>query len=225
MNEPTRKTLTLTLGYQAFLALLIFGSAGTLRYWQGWVYWTLFGVTSVATALYFTRTDPALVERRLKVGPTAEPRPIQRWIQTVTSLSLLTIYIVAGLDRRFGWSTMPAAMAWVGNALVVGSNLAIFLVLRANSYAAATIRVETGQPVISTGPYAIVRHPMYAAATIMFLETPFALGSYRALWPAVLVVAAMMVRLLDEEKVLSAELPGYDEYRRKVRWRIFPFVW
>jgi len=225
MTRLTRKALTTSLGFQAFLALLIFASAGTVHYWQGWLYWATFGVASIATALYFARTDPALMERRMRIGPTAEVRPVQRLIQAATSLLLFAMYVVAGLDRRFGWSSMPAALVWCGNGLVVVSILAIVPVFRANSYAAATVKVETGQPVISTGPYAIVRHPMYAAAAIMFLATPFALGSYRALPAAALIVPAMVVRLLDEEKALSAELPGYDEYRRKVRWRLIPFVW
>lgn len=207
------------------LSLCLFVPAGSLRYREAWAYLALFGACSAAITLYLQRNDPVLLRRRAVAGPTAEAERSQRLVQAVASLAFVSIFVLAGLDHRLGWSRVPALLIAAGGALVVLGFAVVFLTFRENSYTSATIEAAKGQPVVDTGPYAVVRHPMYAGALLMLLGTPPSLGSYWAL-PAVLVLAAAIVaRLLLEERFLSRRLPGYDAYRRAVRYRLVPFVW
>jgi protein-S-isoprenylcysteine O-methyltransferase Ste14 len=211
--------------FQIALALMILLPAWSLAYWQGWLYWLLFGAACVIITLYFLRHDRALIERRMQAGPGAETEPRQKLILTFASGALIAMYIVSPLDCRFGWSIVPAWLALVGDALVVLSFYGFFLAFRANAFAAATVRVESEQRVISSGAYAFVRHPMYTAALALFLGTPLALGSLWGLVPAALLCAAIVLRLLDEENYLMRNLPGYTDYQRRVRTRLVPYVW
>jgi protein-S-isoprenylcysteine O-methyltransferase Ste14 len=207
------------------MAGVLFVSAGTVRYWHAWVYLLLFFGLSAALTMDLLRRDPALLERRMKGGPAAEPRPIQRFIMLVASMAFLSLLVVPGLDFRFGWSHVPVAGVILGDVMFVIGFGFIGRVYRENTYTAATIRVEEGQCVISTGPYAVVRHPMYASALLYLIGTPLALGSY---WGFVALIAFMPIlvwRLLDEERVLAHELPGYLEYQERVRKRLIPGVW
>jgi protein-S-isoprenylcysteine O-methyltransferase Ste14 len=207
------------------MCALLFGSAGTIRYWQAWVYVTIFVVASVPTSVYLMKKDPALLARRMRGGPMFEKEDTQRIIMTFTSLGFIAILVVPGLDRRFGWSTVPTWAVVLGDLLVVIGFLLIFVVYRENTFTAATIQVSPDQTVISTGPYAIVRHPMYASGALYMFGIPLALASY---W-GYLALAAMMPfllwRLLDEERILGRDLPGYADYRRRVRYRLVPFIW
>lgn len=225
MNDLFKRSLLALIRLQIALALIIFLPAWSLTYWQGWFYWFLFGAACFALTFYFVHHDPSLVERRMKAGPGAETEPRQKLIMTVASAAMIALYLVSALDYRFGWSHVPAAISLIANALALLGWAGIFWTFRENTYAAATVRVERGQPVVETGPYAIVRHPMYAAALPLFLATPPALGSWYGLIPAAVVVAAITWRLLDEEQHLARGLPGYAEYRGKVRARLFPGVW
>jgi protein-S-isoprenylcysteine O-methyltransferase Ste14 len=223
-----------SLNARAWLALvvvtlvmcaLLFGSAGTIRYWQAWVYVAIFVVASVPTSVYLMKKDPALLARRMRGGPMFEKEGTQRIIMTFTSLGFIAILVVPGLDRRFGWSAVPSWAVVLGDLLVATGFLLIFVVYRENTFTAATIQVARGQTVISTGPYAIVRHPMYASGALYMFGIPLALASY---W-GYLALAAMMPfllwRLLDEEIILTRDLPGYADYRRRVRHRLVPFIW
>jgi protein-S-isoprenylcysteine O-methyltransferase Ste14 len=223
-----------SLNARAWLALvvvtlvmcaLLFGSAGTIRYWQAWVYVAIFVVASVPTSVYLMKKDPALLARRMRGGPIFEKERTQRIIMTFTSLGFIAILVVPGLDRRFGWSAVPAWAVVLGDLLVAIGFLLIFVVYHANTFTAATIQVAPGQTVISTGPYAIVRHPMYASGALYMFGIPLALASY---W-GYLALAAMMPfllwRLVDEERILRRDLPGYADYRRRVRYRLVPFIW
>jgi protein-S-isoprenylcysteine O-methyltransferase Ste14 len=223
-----------SLNARAWLALvvvtvvmcaLLFGSAGTIRYWQAWVYVAIFVVASVPTSVYLMKKDPALLARRMRGGPMFEKEGTQRIIMTFTSLGFIAILVVPGLDRRFGWSAVPAWAVVLGDLLVGIGFLLIFVVYRENTFTGATIQVAPGQTVISTGPYAIVRHPMYASGALYMFGIPLALASY---W-GYLALAAMMPfllwRLLDEERILTRDLPGYVDYRRRVRHRVVPFMW
>lgn len=204
------------------LAALLCIAAGTLRYWQAWAYLGgLFLPMSVMLA-YFLRHDPALLERRMK---TKESAPEQRMAMAVSAVSILGELVVAGLDRRFGWSQVPVPVVLLGLALVLVGYGSFFFVLRENSFASRVVEVQEGQQVISTGPYAMVRHPMYVAAIVMYLATPLALGSWWALVPATLLLPGMVLRILDEEKQLREQLPGYPEYCEEVRHRLVPGVW
>ena len=158
-------------------------------------------------------------------GPFAEGERNQKVIMTLTSLGFIALLIVPGLDRRFGWSAMPVWIAILGDLLLLLGWLGILVVFRANSYAAATIQVASGQTVVSTGPYALVRHPMYATALLMLIGIPISLGSWWGVLIWIALLPALAWRLIDEERVLLRDLAGYAEYRRKVRWRLIPHIW
>jgi len=204
---------------------MLFVPAWTLAYWQAWLYWTLSSAAAFATALYFLRHDPALMRRRLEVGARAEPRKRQRTIQAVGSLFYAAMFIVAGIERHAHGSPLSVPVVLSADALVAAGLALTFVVFKANTFTASTVTIEPGQRVVTTGPYAIVRHPMYSASVLWFLATPFALGSPSALVPAVLMALTLAVRLVDEERYLGAALPGYDGYCRTVRWRLIPGLW
>jgi protein-S-isoprenylcysteine O-methyltransferase Ste14 len=206
-------------------ALLLFVPAGTVHYWQAWVYLLLFIGASALTTLFLMKRDPALLERRIRAGPTAETRPVQKIIMLVTSLGFIALLVVPALDHRYRWTTMPPSVVAVGDALVIIGFLLIARVYRENTFTSATVQVVESQRVISTGPYAIVRHPMYASAFLYLVGTPLALGSYWGLGPIAAMVPFLIWRLLDEERLLTSQLPGYADYRTRVRHRLVPFVW
>jgi protein-S-isoprenylcysteine O-methyltransferase Ste14 len=207
------------------MGLLLFVLAGTLRYWHAWVYLAIFTGIAALTTLYLLRRDPALLERRMRGGPTAEKRPAQKLIMLCASAAFIGLLVVPALDRRFGWSSVPLVGVVIGNVLVAIGFGVIFLVYRENTFTSATIEVVENQKLISTGPYAIVRHPMYAGATLYLVGTPLALGSYWGLVPIAVVTPALLWRLFDEERLLARDLPGYADYQRRVRHRLVPFVW
>jgi protein-S-isoprenylcysteine O-methyltransferase Ste14 len=225
MDDLAWRALTGLLKFQIALALLIFGPALTLNFWQGWLYWCLMLVISLAGSLYFLKADPALVARRLNAGPTAEREPRQKLIQSVASIAVCAIIVVSALDHLFGWSYVPTGFVLAGNAIFVLGYAFIFVVFRENSFASSIIEVGAGQRVIDTGPYALVRHPMYVGAIVMFFATPIALGSLWGLVPALILAVAITWRLLDEEEYLARNLAGYGEYRARVRWRLVPGLW
>jgi protein-S-isoprenylcysteine O-methyltransferase Ste14 len=223
-----------TLGTRAWTSMLVlavitgallFVPAGTLRYWQAWVYLTVFVGCSALTTVDLIRRDPALLERRLRGGPAAERRPAQRVIMAFMSLGFALLMLVPALDRRFGWSVVAPVVSLFGDALIVLGFAGIARVYRENPFSAATVELASDQRVISTGPYAVVRHPMYAFALLYLLGTPLALASWWAFIPLVAMLPFLLWRLLDEERLLERELPGYREYQERVRHRLLPFLW
>jgi protein-S-isoprenylcysteine O-methyltransferase Ste14 len=213
-----------TAALAAAMALSIFLPAGTVAYWQGWVYLAVFFTGSILTMIYLMRHDPALLQRRVTSGPMSEQPGVQRVIMRFTSIGFIALMVVPGLDHRFGWSNTPAYVVVFGDVLVATGFYVIFVVYKANTFTAATVRVEPGQHVISTGPYAIVRHPMYAGGLVMLLGMPLGLASYFGLLPAIATAPFLVWRLIEEERLLVRELPGYIEYQRTVRWRLIPGV-
>ena len=211
--------------YLPSMWLLLFLPAWTLGYWQAWVYWLLYAALSVAGTRYLLEHDPKLVERRLAVGPGAEREKTQKIIMIFATACFVLTLSIPGIDHRLHWSSVPPWLALLGDAGVVLGYACIFAVVRENSYAAATIRVEAEQPIISTGPYAIVRHPMYSGALLMLGITPLALGSTWGLLMVLPILAALAWRLLDEERFLTRNLPGYADYCRRVRFRLIPGIW
>ena len=207
------------------LALFVFLPAWTLDYWEGWLFSAVFGLGSLAMTVYLAVTDPALLERRMNAGPGAEQDRTQKAIVAGLMLASAALPVLSALDNRFGWSTVPASIVILGNALIVLSFAGFILVFRANTYGAATIQVAEGQRVISTGPYAVVRHPMYSFALLMMLGMPPALGSWWGLLMVVPAIVAIVARQLDEEQFLSRNLDGYADYIRKVRYRLVPGVY
>ena len=216
----------LSLAVLAFLlGVALFAVAGTVRYWQGWIYLILFVGMSGGITLELMRRDPALLERRMKGGPLAEPRPLQRVLMLGASLGFIALLVVPALDFRFKWSTVPLGIVVLGEVLFVIGFVFIARVYRENTFTSATIGVAEGQRVVSTGPYAIVRHPMYASALLYLLGTPLALGSYWGLAALAFMIPFLVWRLLDEEQMLARDLPGYAEYQKHVRYHLVPFVW
>jgi protein-S-isoprenylcysteine O-methyltransferase Ste14 len=213
------------LNVQVVVALLLFVSAGTVRYWEAWLYWALFSATVLAITLHLLKRDPALLGRRLRAGPAAERERSQQVIQAVAGLLWCALYVVPGIERRLHCLVVPPPVVIAADVLAVAGLAIVHRVFLENSYASGSIEVASGQRVVSTGPYARVRHPMYSGAALMLLATPPALGSLRALPCAILLCVVVAVRALDEERYLSANLPGYDEYRRRVRYRLIPHVW
>lgn len=204
------------------LGILLFAPAWTFDYWQAWVYVGVVFVPFTCAMIYLVLTDPALVERRMR---TREREPQQKWVQLLTGIWFMLIFVFPGLDKRLGWSSVPPGFVLGGDVVVLLGYLLVFLVLRENSYASRVVEVEAGQRVISSGPYALVRHPMYLGVLAMYLPTSLALGSYWGLIVALPLIPLMGARMLNEEKVLSAELPGYREYMQKVRYRLIPGLW
>jgi protein-S-isoprenylcysteine O-methyltransferase Ste14 len=206
------------------IAVAFFLSAGTINYWQAWVFLGVMVVTSIPITLYITN-DPILLANRMKGGPTVEQRPIQKIIVWALGIPLIATFIVPGLDHRFGWSAAPFWLSILGNLIIILSMWMVYRVFKANSFGSATIEVTKEQKVISTGPYAIVRNPMYSCAILYFIGISLALGSYWGLIPAALLALGFVWRLFDEEKFLAQNLSGYTEYQKKVRHHLIPFVW
>jgi len=207
------------------MALALFLPAGTLDFWQAWVYLGVFAVCTILITAYLIKYDPQLLAGRVQAGPLAERQRSQQIIQGLASLFFLGIYVVAGLDARLHWSSVPPGLCGVADGLVALGFFVVFLVFRENRYTRATIEVSEEQTVITTGPYHVVRHPMYAGALLLMLATPPALGSWAALPCVVPLLLVIVIRLLEEEQYLVAHLPGYAEYCRQVRFRLVPFVW
>jgi protein-S-isoprenylcysteine O-methyltransferase Ste14 len=219
------KMLVSGLAELVVFGLMLFIPAGTLNYWQAWIFLLVFALSTWIPGIYVLHTNPVALQRRMRAGPTAESRIAQKVVIAGWYLSLAAMFVISALDHRFRWSPVSAATWLAGDVLVaVGLSVTMLVVIQ-NSYAAATVRVEAGQKLVSTGLYGLVRHPMYAGNVIMMAGIPIALGSY---WGLVFVIAGAIVlalRIRDEEKLLREELDGYREYTHKVRYRLVPYVW
>lgn len=218
------KKKALLLFAAAFIAIgaMLFVPAGTLDYWQAWAYIAILFVMVAFVGLYFLAKDPDFLERRFRMK---EKERQQKLVQKAGGAIFFICFLLPGLDRRFGWSTVPFELVLAADFLVVLGYGLIFLVFKENSFAGRTIRVEKGQKVVSTGPYSIIRHPMYLGMVLLCLATPIALGSYAAFWPFLLIIPLLAYRIRNEEEVLKRELEGYEEYCKKVRCRLVPGVW
>ncbi|MBP2455956.1 methyltransferase family protein [Mycolicibacterium lutetiense] len=221
MKSMLKMLLTGSL-IMAALWLLLFAPAGTLHYWQAWLFFGVLVLASWIASIYLLRTDPAMLQRRM---PASESRPVQKALIWGVYTCWIALVVVSSLDHRFGWSHVPVLISVLGYALVVGGIVGAALVFAQNSHAATTIRVEENQPLISTGIYGIVRHPMYTANTLLYFGTPLALGSYWGLIFAIPAPVIFALRIHDEETLLQEELAGYHSYMTKVPHRLVPLVW
>jgi len=209
----------------AVLCLILFLPAGTLNYWQAWAFTATFVAVTIFPSIYLARTNPAALQRRMHGGPLAEGRALQKVVITGAFLALFAMVVFSAYDHRMGWSSVPAWVSVLGDVLVAtGLGIAMLVVIQ-NSYAGATVTVETGQTVASSGVYKFVRHPMYVGNLIMMIGIPLALGSYWGLLFVIPGQAAIVFRILDEEKLLTQQLAGYPEYTQRVRDRLVPYVW
>lgn len=205
-----------------FLGVLFFLPAGTFYYWEAWVYLGVLLIPMLATSSYLLRRDPELLARRLR---SKEPQAAQQLVVTVFAVMFTAILLVPGLDHRYGWSSVPAPLVILGDALVLLGYVLFVLVMRENRYASRTVEVERDQEVITTGPYALIRHPMYFAATLIYVASPLALGSYWGLMASVILPVLLGVRIRGEERFLHEHLEGYTAYTQKTRYRLIPGIW
>ena len=222
MNKVKLKAWLGFLFLAVAMCLLLFVPDGTIDYWQAWVFLAVYFTGSLFVFLYLMKQDPALLQRRMRGGPTAEKQKEQKLIMLVASLGFIALLVVPALDHRRQWSHVPVIV--LGDILVALWWLVVFIVFRENSFASATIEVAEGQTVVSTGPYAILRHPMYASGLLLVVGMPLALGSYWGLLPIGAMMPVLLWRLFDEERFLARKLPGYTEYCARVRWRLIPGV-
>lgn len=204
------------------LMAAFFLPAWTFSYWHGWVYLAVLFTPLVFVVAYLLKNEPDLLERRMHYR---EREKEQLLIIKLSYIPFILAYILPGFDFRFGWSHMPVWLVIVSDVLVLASYMWVVNVFRTNRYASRVVEVDKGQSVISTGPYALVRHPMYTGVAVMYLFSPLALGSYWAVIPALFILPILVYRLLNEEKVLARDLPGYVEYMAKVKYHLFPGIW
>ena len=214
-----------------FFLLLVMGAlllvpAGTLNYWQAWAFLAVFGVSALAITLYLMKKDPKLLERRVHAGPTAEKETGQKIIQSITALGFMAMLVLPALDHRFHWwPAVPFFASLTGDVLVAIGFLIIFCVYKENTFASATIEVNPDQRVVSSGLYALVRHPMYMGGFVLFVGTALSLGSWWGLFAFLFMMPAFIWRIFEEEGFLLKNLPGYAEYKNKVRHRLVPLIW
>lgn len=204
------------------LGAVFFLPAGTLAYWHAWVYLGVLLIPMAFLLRYLLRHSPHLLERRMQMR---ERELTQKRLIAFTSVYFLAAFVLPGLDFRWGWSRMPVWVVLVGDLLVLIGYGIIIRVFVENRYASRTVEVASGQQVIRTGPYAVVRHPMYVGVLVMYLASPVALGSWWAILPAAVILPILVIRILNEEQVLVRELPGYQEYRQGTRYRLLPGIW
>lgn len=206
----------------ALVGLMLFLPAGTLNYTGGWLFIALLFIPVLIMGVVLYIKAPKLLEKRLDVK---EKQTAQKGVVALSGLGFLAGFIVSALDFRFGWSHVPAWLTAVASVLFIASYGLYAEVMRENAYLSRTVKVEEGQSVVSTGLYGIVRHPMYSATILMFMMIPLMLGSLWGLLAFLHYPILMCVRAVNEEKLLSAELEGYGEYKKKVKYRLIPFIW
>ena len=225
MQKVNRDALVGLIRMFILLPVLVFVPAGTVHYWQGWVCLLVFFASVLFITVQLMTSDPALLARRLKAGAKAETEKSQKVLQSFAAVLFVAIFVVPALDYRFGWSTVPLSLEVAGDLIILIGFAFVFWVFRVNSFTSGVIEVATDQRVITTGPYAIVRHPMYLGSLVMLLGIPLSLGSWWGILAVVLLGALIVARLLDEEKFLAKNLPGYGDYTGQVHYRLAPFLW
>lgn len=220
--------LVQTILWFGFIGAVIFGAAGTIDYAGGWLYLGLMVALSVVFGTIMARVDPGLLRERLK-PPVQQDQPLADKLILIPILFLMFggMGFMAADAARWHWSAMPSSAQWAGCGLVLAAFLFIYWVMRTNSFAAPVVKIQKdrGQAVITTGPYAVVRHPMYFGALFYTAGTSLVLGSWWGLATVPILALLFAIRIGIEEKTLRAGLEGYDDYARKVRWRLIPFIW
>lgn len=204
------------------LGLMFFLPAGTIQYWQAWIFCGILFIPMIFVLIYLLKNNPELLERRMKMKEKEKP---QKLIIKLSMLVFITAFIIPGLDYRLNWSDLHLTVIIIADVIIFLGYLLFFFVLKENSYASRIIEVENDQIVISTGPYAIIRHPMYLAVLLIYVFSPLALGSYWAMLAIFPLPILIVFRIINEEKVLMKELPGYKVYTQRVKYRLIPFIW
>ena len=219
------KTLLSFVELIAIIVLFLFVPVGSFNFWEAWVYSIIYVVSSARITFYLWKTNPELLARRVNGGPGAEKEKAQKITHFFVILLFIAFLVISALDHRFGWSHIPFYIVVLGDVLVVSGYYLLFLVFKENAFASSIVEVTANQKVITTGPYSIVRHPLYVSGLIIMLGTPLALGSWWSLLTFIPLTLVILWRLLDEEKFLSKNLQGYTEYCQKVHYRLIPFLW
>jgi protein-S-isoprenylcysteine O-methyltransferase Ste14 len=204
------------------IGAMVFIPAGTLDFWEGWVFLFALFIPMFFVFIYMIRHERRLLEKRMNVK---EKREKQKFIQLFNTFLFVASMMIAGLDHRYGWSYVPFWLVIASDMLMFTGYFFFIKSMLHNEYASRVIEVQKGQKIIDTGPYAVVRHPMYAAGILMYLFVPVALGSFWAMIPLLLLPAMLVFRLLDEEKALIKGLKGYKRYMKKVKYRLIPWIW
>ena len=220
-NIKTRMFLRIGCAPLVF-GLIFFLPAGSFRFWEAWIYMGILIGLMFFGMLYFLKKDPRLLERRMRMK---EKERVQNILIKLSSPFFLAGFLLPGFDFRYQWSQIPIYLVLTADAVVFLGYVFFFFVMRENSYLSRTVEVEEGQKVISTGPYSVVRHPMYTSVLLMFLFSPIALGSWCALIPFISLPVFLVLRILNEEKALTKNLSGYEEYRKTVPFRLIPYIW
>ena len=221
-KQIARKTYARFLSGIPVLGLFFFLPAGTVNYWEAWVYLFLLFVPMFMVMQYLIKNDPALLERRMRMQEKAAE---QNLIIKLSYMYFIVTYLIPGLDKRYGWSDAPLWLVVTAQAAVFCGYFLVTQVFKENSYASRTVEVDEDQKVIDTGPYAVVRHPMYIGVGALYVLSPLALGSTWGLLSSILIIPLLIARIISEEKILAKELKGYPEYQQKVKYRLIPFVW
>jgi protein-S-isoprenylcysteine O-methyltransferase Ste14 len=214
--------LRILILYPVFVCVFLFLPAGSFKFSEAWIYSIALFIPMVITLLYLVKNDPQLLKRRLRLEEKEEK---QKLIVRFSRLPFILAFLIPGFDYRFNWSVVPSFLVVFSNIMVFLGYLWVFLVFRENSYTSRIVEVEKEQKVVTSGPYAIVRHPMYLGMIIMFLFTPLALGSWYALTVFIFLPLVLIVRIFHEESILHKELPGYSEYCQKTPYRLIPYLW
>lgn len=222
-NSKLLKAAALRIGLGIpLIALIVILPAGTWSYWQGWMYLATIFIPMFFVLAYFIVNDPELLKRRMHMR---EKEAVQRKIIGLSYLYFLVAFILPGLDVRFGWSQIPPLVSILADGFVFAGYMTFVWVMKFNSYLSRVVEVDANQKVVSNGPYALVRHPMYFGISLMYIASPLALGSYWAIITAVFIVPLLVARIRNEEEVLLRDLPGYAEYTQKVKYRLLPGIW
>ncbi len=220
--ELIKMVIVRFLGALLVLSAMFFLPAGTWAYWEAWVYLAILFIPMLFVLIYLLKNEPELLVRRMRLREKEEQ---QKLIIKLSYIPFLLAYLLPGFDKRFGWSNVPVWVVVVADILVLLGYGLIFLVFRENRYASRIVEVEQGQTVISSGPYAVIRHPMYLGAILLYVLSPLALGSYWAMIPSILIIPVIVARIWNEESVLARDLKGYQEYMQKTRYRLIPGLW
>jgi protein-S-isoprenylcysteine O-methyltransferase Ste14 len=216
-----RVVITYTLAF-LFVFFLLFLPAGTLKFWNAWIFISVLFLMMLFVMIYLLIKDPELLQKRIK---TKEKEKTQKIYLILSIIDFMIAFIIPGLDFKYHWSSVPLWLVIVATVTMVSGYIMFFMVMKQNSYASRVIEIQENQKVIDSGLYSIVRHPLYLSASILYCSVPFMLGSIYAIIPMIFVPLLLIIRILNEEKVLKKELNGYEEYMKKVRFRFIPFVW
>jgi protein-S-isoprenylcysteine O-methyltransferase Ste14 len=225
MTEVNRSALIGLLRLFVSLAVLVFLPAWTLHYWQGWVCLLVFFTSAVGITVSLAKNNPALLARRIKAGAKAETEKRQKVIQFFAAIAFVSLFVLSTMDHRFAWSRVPVVVEIAGDVLIALGFAFVFWVFKVNSFTSGVIEVAPDQRLITSGPYAIVRHPMYLGALVMLLGIPLSLDSFWGLLAIIFMTGIIVLRLLDEERFLAKNLTGYGAYMEHVHYRLVPFVW